>query len=160
MSGAGKNTERIARIQEKIVRDVELTEQELRRRAGRRMRRELDRAGRGSGTWYDYDRQAWVVDGRYQGCGHRRETFMGRWPCQCYGRLHEGERAPTSHRQAHVMTRRESVATTVASIMREAWRGGWLNQWSHPAEVKRMEEEAWILARQLAKETTAAELAS
>ena len=35
---------------------------------------------------FDYERQAWVVDGRYVRCGH--ETA-----CQCYGRLHEGEQA-------------------------------------------------------------------
>ena len=33
---------------------------------------------------YDYDRQAWVVDGRYVRCGHLDD-------CDCYGRLHEGE---------------------------------------------------------------------
>jgi len=44
------------------------------------------RAGR---LWngYDYDRQAWVIDGRYQDCGHP----FGDARCRCYGRLHEGE---------------------------------------------------------------------
>jgi hypothetical protein len=35
---------------------------------------------------FDYDRQAWVVDGRYQTCAH--PTTM---QCQCYGKLHAGE---------------------------------------------------------------------
>ena len=35
---------------------------------------------------YDYDRQAWVVDGRYVRCGHPD-------PCNCYGKTHEGESA-------------------------------------------------------------------
>ena len=33
---------------------------------------------------YDYENQAWVVDGRYVRCGHQTE-------CNCYGRKHEGE---------------------------------------------------------------------
>lgn len=40
---------------------------------------------------FDYDRQAWIVDGRYVRCGHLRD-------CQCYGRLHEGEAAPLDTR--------------------------------------------------------------
>ena len=39
-------------------------------------------------TEYDYERQAWTVDGRYVRCGH--PDSMG---CQCYGRVHEGEPA-------------------------------------------------------------------
>ena len=35
---------------------------------------------------YDYNRQAWVIDGKYQRCGHPDEM-----PCGCYGRAHEGE---------------------------------------------------------------------
>lgn len=56
--------------------------------------------------FFDYDRQAWVKDGVYQDCHHPQEgatytdTIQGGqrvWPgCQCYGRLHEGERAPDS----------------------------------------------------------------
>lgn len=34
---------------------------------------------------YDYDLQAWVVDGRYFNCGHP----VG-MDCGCYGREHEG----------------------------------------------------------------------
>ena len=45
-----------------------------------------ERAMNRKATYYDYEHQAWVVDGRYVRCGH--ETA-----CQCYGRLHEGERA-------------------------------------------------------------------
>jgi len=35
---------------------------------------------------YDYDRQVWVVDGRYVDCGHPAGM-----DCQCYGRVHAGE---------------------------------------------------------------------
>lgn len=35
---------------------------------------------------YDYDRQAWVVDGRYVRCGHPDSM-----QCKCYGKLHDGE---------------------------------------------------------------------
>ena len=42
--------------------------------------------------WYDYDRQAWVRDGRYVACSHPVTL-----PCSCYGRIHAGERAPASH---------------------------------------------------------------
>ena len=38
---------------------------------------------------YDYNNQAWIVDGRYERCGHP-ETM----DCGCYGRLHAGELAP------------------------------------------------------------------
>jgi hypothetical protein len=36
---------------------------------------------------FDYAKQAWVVNGRYVRCGHPEAM-----DCQCYGRLHEGER--------------------------------------------------------------------
>ncbi|MDY6856362.1 MAG: hypothetical protein SWO11_17015 [Thermodesulfobacteriota bacterium] len=35
---------------------------------------------------YDYDNQAWVMDGKYVRCGHPEAM-----PCDCYGRMHEGE---------------------------------------------------------------------
>ena len=35
---------------------------------------------------FDYDRQAWVEDGRYVRCGHPESMS-----CRCYGRAHEGE---------------------------------------------------------------------
>jgi hypothetical protein len=39
---------------------------------------------------FDYVNQAWVsIDGKYLRCGHR-DSF----PCNCYGRAHEGEEAP------------------------------------------------------------------
>jgi len=54
---------------------------------------------------YDYDNQAWVVDGTYQDCGHPEAgTIMGNdgprpgepFPgCDCYGRRHKGEKAPS-----------------------------------------------------------------
>ena len=33
---------------------------------------------------YDYDKQAWVRDGKYIKCGHTSD-------CHCYGKLHAGE---------------------------------------------------------------------
>lgn len=38
------------------------------------------------GPEYDYNRQAWVVDGLYVRCGHPEDM-----DCGCYGRAHEGE---------------------------------------------------------------------
>ncbi len=35
---------------------------------------------------YDYDNQAWVVDGCYIRCGHPEGM-----DCRCYGKDHEGE---------------------------------------------------------------------
>lgn len=35
---------------------------------------------------FDYNKQAWVENGKYMRCGHP-ETMN----CKCYGRLHEGE---------------------------------------------------------------------
>ena len=37
---------------------------------------------------YDYEHQAWIVNGVYQDCGHPNEMT-----CGCYGRLHRGETA-------------------------------------------------------------------
>ena len=33
---------------------------------------------------YDYDNQAWVINGKYRRCGHLTK-------CTCYGTIHEGE---------------------------------------------------------------------
>ena len=38
---------------------------------------------------YDYERQAWVMDGKYIACGHPESMS-----CGCYGKLHEGEETP------------------------------------------------------------------
>jgi hypothetical protein len=35
---------------------------------------------------FDYENQSWVLDGKYQRCGHPEEMR-----CDCYGREHEGE---------------------------------------------------------------------
>jgi len=37
--------------------------------------------------YYDYDNQAWVVNNKYERCGHPQEMN-----CNCYGKLHEGEK--------------------------------------------------------------------
>ena len=44
---------------------------------------------------FDYTHQAWVVDGKYVACGHLQTT-----PCECYGRLHEGE-SPARDAEIH-----------------------------------------------------------
>lgn len=51
-------------------------------------------------TYFDYERQAWVDDGKYVRCGHTT-------PCQCYGTLHEGEPAlpPKASNEALFMVR-------------------------------------------------------
>ena len=38
-------------------------------------------------TWFDYENQAWVVNGAYRRCGHPASMN-----CQCFGRLHAGEK--------------------------------------------------------------------
>ena len=43
---------------------------------------------------FDYDVQAWVMDGYYVRCGHAGDA------CRCYGRLHEGEAAPKASGRA------------------------------------------------------------
>ena len=43
-------------------------------------------------TQYDYDNQAWIVNGVYAKCYHPASMN-----CQCYGRLHEGEKSPSIH---------------------------------------------------------------
>jgi hypothetical protein len=35
---------------------------------------------------YDYENQAWVIDGVYQSCNHPDAM-----DCQCYGKVHAGE---------------------------------------------------------------------
>lgn len=35
---------------------------------------------------YDYDKQVWVLNGKYQRCGHFDDM-----DCQCYGKEHAGE---------------------------------------------------------------------
>ena len=35
---------------------------------------------------YDYDKQAWVLRGKYVRCGHPEEM-----DCKCYGKIHEGD---------------------------------------------------------------------
>ena len=62
-------------------------------------------------TQYDYDNQAWIVNGVYEDCGHAEPGTVvdpgqpggpGGAPyvakeCRCYGRLHKGEKAPSIH---------------------------------------------------------------
>lgn len=40
---------------------------------------------------YDYQKQAWTVDGKYIPCAHPENM-----KCGCYGREHEGEDASLS----------------------------------------------------------------
>ena len=41
---------------------------------------------------YDYDKQAYIVNGRYVRCGHPESM-----DCGCYGKEHAGEQAPNIH---------------------------------------------------------------
>jgi len=48
---------------------------------------------------YDYDNQAWIIDGIYQNCAHPDDARLmdNQQLCECYGREHEGEAAPNIH---------------------------------------------------------------
>jgi hypothetical protein len=58
---------------------------------------------------YDYDNQAWIVAGLYVDCGHRMLTHTDKLTCMtrqgelwreselCFGRVHQGQRAPSIH---------------------------------------------------------------
>jgi hypothetical protein len=56
---------------------------------------------------FDYDNQAWIINGIYQDCGHRisSDVITGQQWCAtenstrflCYGRKHKGKRAPSIH---------------------------------------------------------------
>lgn len=39
-------------------------------------------------TYYDYDKQAWVKNGRYVSCNHPKEM-----DCTCYGKVNAGKEA-------------------------------------------------------------------
>jgi len=41
---------------------------------------------------FDYDNQAWIINGVYQDCNHPESM-----DCQCFGRLNAGKRAPNIH---------------------------------------------------------------
>ena len=41
---------------------------------------------------FDYDNQAWVIDGVYVDCGHTKEHR-----CNCFGRIWLGYKAPNIH---------------------------------------------------------------
>ena len=56
-----------------------------------RLALEFGKALPGQEVQYDYDHQAWIVDGVYR-CNH--PSYMD---CHCYGRLHAGETAPNIH---------------------------------------------------------------
>ena len=65
-------------------------------------------------TRFDYNRQAWVKDGRYVRCGHVN-------PCDCYGTAHVGEPAPLpegatlGHRR--MTTRRAWLTVIVGTLL-------------------------------------------
>jgi len=39
-------------------------------------------------TYYDYDNQAWVINGKYSSCNHPEAM-----ECNCYGKEHAGQEA-------------------------------------------------------------------
>jgi hypothetical protein len=76
--------------------------------------------------WFDYERQAWVQNGRYQDCGHPADM-----DCQCYGRKHAGELASDTQR-----IRDEMKALEYFGMDEETYRQTWgkLEEWldRHP----------------------------
>ena len=52
---------------------------------------------------YDYVRQAWVRDRRYEECGHL-------FPCDCYGKAHAGEQVDDETRERMDRQRNETPA--------------------------------------------------
>ena len=48
---------------------------------------------------FDYTNQVWIIDGKYQDCGHPATLENGK-ACDCYGRQHAGEKA-TIHANCH-----------------------------------------------------------
>jgi len=55
---------------------------------------------------FDYEHQAFVLNGKYVRCGHPEAMN-----CGCYGRLHEGEPATTQERGANDMNTIQSTDT-------------------------------------------------
>ena len=45
---------------------------------------------------FDYDNQAWIVNGVYQDCNHPAR-MAAQCEATCYGRTHKGENAPNIH---------------------------------------------------------------
>jgi hypothetical protein len=45
---------------------------------------------------YDYDNQAWIKNGVYQNCNHPA-SMARQCEASCYGRMHQGEKAPNIH---------------------------------------------------------------
>lgn len=45
---------------------------------------------------YDYDNQAWIKNGVYQNCNHPA-SMARQCEASCYGRMHQGEKAPSIH---------------------------------------------------------------
>jgi ferredoxin len=56
--------------------------------------KEISRRERTMITQYDYTNQAWIVNNKYQACGHRGKCL------RCYGTVHEGE-APAKGAEIH-----------------------------------------------------------
>ena len=47
--------------------------------------------------YYDYERQTWVRNDRYERCGHPEGM-----KCHCYGRRHQGERVVPQQARAPI----------------------------------------------------------
>lgn len=63
----------------------------------------------GAGTiLYDYERQAWIVRGKYMRCSHPEGMV-----CGCYGREHEGETAPAAKTEPEPLDDGASYLATV-----------------------------------------------
>lgn len=55
----------------------------------------LERVAESVGIGFDYENQAWVVDGRYVSCAHPASMN-----CNCFGKIHVGE-APAANADIH-----------------------------------------------------------
>ena len=49
------------------------------------------------GSHFDYAHQAWTFNGRYVRCGHPDSMN-----CDCYGKLHQGQRADVNDLPTHL----------------------------------------------------------
>lgn len=55
----------------------------------------IERVAPSDVSGFDYQNQAWVVDGRYVSCGHPEVM-----KCGCFGRIHAGE-SPAANAEIH-----------------------------------------------------------
>ena len=62
---------------------------------------------------YDYENQAWVIEGKYVRCGHPKKMS-----CRCYGKAHKGEE--TKGRGGDPLKLKSDLTACVACTYHEA----------------------------------------